>query len=260
MGRHIEGDFFFSYNSSRDKGNPRNNSVQETRDNEGSNVSSNTEDSDISSITLAPGQILHGTSFKTPQDLRSLVALRRHWLLESFDGHSGTHSTLPELSLTAKDVTRLRMAWRALESINLIERWKMSSAFTQRCKDRPGLHEISSLPIAIGFTTVALVYGGLHALAWFAHFDTSTEQLLWRISACVVMGGFPVFLALLKASDRLSNRYYINAVFRYTALFVLLAYALSRAYLVVECFINLSHLPAGVYDIPQWATYFPHIS
>ena len=41
---------------------------------------------------------------------------------------------------------------------------------------------------------------------------------------------------------------------------LLAAYALARAYLVVECFINLSHLSAGVYDVPNWAAYFPHMS
>lgn len=138
--------------------------------------------------------------------------------------------------------------------------YHISGALNQRCKNWPDIDDMSELPIAIGFTTVALVYGGLHALAWFAHFDSPTEQLLWRISACVVMGAFPVFLALLKAAIYLPNGYYIDTVIEYAAYFVLLPYVLARAFLVVECFINLSHLPAGVYDVPQWATYFPHIS
>ena len=149
------------------------------------------------------------------------------------------------------------MAWHAQK---LMETYQISSALTQRCKDWPNIDDILELPIAIGFTTVALVYGGLHALAWLAHFDSPTEQLLWRISACVVMCGFPVLLALLKNFDHLSTGYYIDRVIEYAAYFVLLSYVLARAYLVVECFINLSHLPAGVYDVPQWATYFPHIS
>lgn len=38
------------------------------------------------------------------------------------------------------------------------------------------------------------------------------------------------------------------------------AYVLARAYLVVECFINVSHLPAGAYKVPSWTAYFPHIA
>lgn len=30
---------------------------------------------------------------------------------------------------------------------------------------------------------------------------------------------------------------------------LLLAYIVARAYLVIECFIDLSHLPAEVYDV-----------
>ena len=41
---------------------------------------------------------------------------------------------------------------------------------------------------------------------------------------------------------------------------LLVAFMLARAYLVVECFINLSQLPAGVYDMPNWSAYFPHIA
>ena len=42
-------------------------------------------------------------------------------------------------------------------------------------------------------------------------------------------------------------------------LIVFVAYLLARAYLVIESFINLSQLPAGVYDMPNWSAYFPHI-
>lgn len=190
-------------------------------------------------------------------NLRNIVAHKANYLLQSYDSYSGSHPTLPELTLTAEDVTRYRMAWRARK---LIGTYQISGAITQRCKDWPDMDDILELPIAIGFTTVALVYGGIHALAWLAHFDSSTEQLLWRVSACAVMGGFPVSLTLLEAYERLSHKYYGDTVFYYGAYFVLLLYVLARAYLVVESFINLSHLPAGAYDVPQWATYFPHIS
>jgi hypothetical protein len=40
----------------------------------------------------------------------------------------------------------------------------------------------------------------------------------------------------------------------------MLAYLLARGYLVVDSVVNLWHLPAGVYDTPNWSIYFPHIS
>ncbi|KAK0647995.1 hypothetical protein B0T16DRAFT_407565 [Cercophora newfieldiana] len=36
-------------------------------------------------------------------------------------------------------------------------------------------------------------------------------------------------------------------------------YLLARVYLVVESFINLSHLPKSAYEMPAWSLYVPHI-
>jgi hypothetical protein len=40
----------------------------------------------------------------------------------------------------------------------------------------------------------------------------------------------------------------------------ILFYTVARVYLVVECFINIAHLPDGAYQVPRWAQYVPHIS
>jgi hypothetical protein len=37
-----------------------------------------------------------------------------------------------------------------------------------------------------------------------------------------------------------------------------LAYAAARIYLVVECFINIAHLPEAVFQEPNWSQYIPH--
>lgn len=42
--------------------------------------------------------------------------------------------------------------------------------------------------------------------------------------------------------------------------FAPLVYVLARAYLIVECFVALSNSPVGIYDVPAWSSYFPHIS
>ena len=188
--------------------------------------------------------------------------------MESFSRCKDSYPPLPNISLTSQDVTRWKMAWRVIEygrNYNLYER-TYRNLIVQRCKDWPRLEENPEPPIALGFGAVALIYGGLHALAWFAHFDSTTEQLLWRISACVVMGGVPVILALIDLTenhlDHLSHDVFLSLgrILIGLVLLVLLAYVLARGYLVVECFINLSHLPAEVYDVPTWSTYFPHIS
>ena len=153
-------------------------------------------------------------------------------------------------------------------------------SFVHRCQNRPDIDEFSTnLSLGLNFSAAAFIYGGLHALAWFAHFDSSTEQLLWRISACVVMGMLPVIIGLYSFSWRLfvwettyRTQKKLEKVIESRSLsliedladimtyILMLAYVLARAYLVVECFINIAHLPAGVYDVPTWSAYFPHIS
>ncbi len=158
------------------------------------------------------------------------------------------------------------MAWRAHQ---VFKRRRLPKILVRRCNDWPDMENIFDEPlIAFGFSAGALIYGGLHALAWFAHFDSSTEQLLWRTSACVIMGGLPVIWILSRRLDDKSftdlSKWVLNGLIHLSTLvpsvLVLLAYILARGYLVVECFINLSHLPAEVYEVPRWSAYFPHIS
>jgi hypothetical protein len=139
----------------------------------------------------------------------------------------------------------------------------------------------------------SLIYGGLHLLAWSASFPTRAEVLLWRISGLTIAGSgllFPIryFVGLVSDSsiqepwhiltflsvpqkyrvmiDDIKNKIPLDirdagslvgwAIF---VAFISL-YLLSRTYLVVECFINIPHLPPSVYKVPNWSQYMPHIT
>ena len=215
-----------------------------------------TKDNDTDSITLAPGEFLAGTLFKAPTPEDRMLAWR--WLVKD------KHPSFPKIRLSGQDITRWKMAWRAIQAFKVHcsddTQIRIGNAITSRCGDWPDTEDIfKEFSTALGFSAAAFIYGGLHALAWFAHFESSTQQLLWRISASVVMSGVPVMYALAKVPQR-SWWYLPWQMARLNRLLVLLAYTLARAYLVIECFINLSRLPAGVYDVPSWAAYFPHIS
>lgn len=218
---------------------------------------------------------------------------------------SVAQDTTVTIEFTPRDVTRWRMAWREIQKnptmdpdqdsywdprYNFIQRY-----FVKRSKDWPDTNDMVEPPIALAFSATALIYGGLHALAWHAYFKSPTEQLLWRISACVVMGGMPLILLAFKFEDRIESffknllwfiykhlythidhspewlrfsayalaraaKYLFDYIYDKPKWLLFSAYALARAYLVVECFISLAHLPAEVYDVPSWASYFPHIS
>lgn len=238
----------------QDNGNDEPSSKQEER---------NDRENRTGSTTLAPGQYLQGTGFKA-WELKNLIESSESLAsaLESFESYEGPHPSLPNISVTSQDITRWKMAWRAIQAFErgygspFLLRYKQ--LIVQRCENWPSVKNISEeLLTALTFSVAALIYGGLHSLAWYANFDSFDEQLVWRISACVVMGGTPVIWVLFNFTDNYLN---LSLFGFFASGSVFLAYVLARGYLVVECFINLSHLPAEVYDVPIWSTYFPHIS
>ncbi|KAI4115615.1 MAG: hypothetical protein LQ345_003831 [Seirophora villosa] len=213
------------------------------------------EDNGQDLIRVGPGQVILGTYLKTKtaQELKDLVGDKSAYL-----------PVIPELRLTKEDVTRLKMASAASDAgVERPKEWE-EIKFSRRCPNSDYGEENRGV-IFLVLTVMSLIYGGLHALAWFANFNSTTEQLLWRISSCVVMGGLPIFYVLIiEKDDGFEKGFYkfIGIVLNSEILFVLIAiaYILARAYLVVECFIQLSHMPAGVYDVPEWSAYFPHLS
>ena len=235
--------------------------------------------------TVALGQVVPGTGFQ----LGNLHDIWYEWHSHTFGLRKLRYIELEtisrprqvEISFTARDIKRWKMAWRAVQVCR--ERLRDSQLVHNRYnnmpfpkylfrqhQDWPSIDDIVEKPVALGFSVAGFIYGGLHALAWSAHFQSSIEQLLWRISACIVIGGFPTFILLILILDLIDKTRPQSLLkkrildFSYGVVFiqmliVLVAYMLARAYLVIGSFINLSQLPAGVYDMPNWSAYFPHI-
>ena len=176
------------------------------------------EDNETNRVTLAPGDYLVGTLFKAPvpedEPYFGFDFRRKTWIKWYKKLQSLAEVKLPEIRLSSRDVTRWKMAWRAIQAFTLSKHPLLAygsigpDAITLRCKDWPEM-DFDQFSVALGFSAAAFIYGSLHALAWFAHFDSLTEQFLWRISACLVMGGIPVFLVLggvfLKSDDYVSS-------------------------------------------------------
>lgn len=128
------------------------------------------------------------------------------------------------------------------------------------------------IPQLVAMSVAALVYGGLHLLAWNAPFRAPVYGLLWKISGIttVSLGVFPLLALLNKTgSDSwpgLSQQRWLSAclemimVIVYTGAWLFgLLYAFSRVYLVVESFLSLAYLPDSVCATPNFLLYFPHI-
>jgi hypothetical protein len=144
-----------------------------------------------------------------------------------------------------------------------------------------------------GLLLAGSLYGGIHLFAWNGPFPSGTERLLWRISCLIIASPVGVVLLLLAVAgvaiaiyvvlsllneimpiERMFSWLYIP-IFDYlesetgsmifgsviVVIITLLAlvYAAARMYLVVECFINIAHLPEAVFKEPNWSQYIPHV-
>ena len=195
---------------------------------------------------------------------------------------------LPRVTLHDQDVRRWQWAWGA--PLHWGERsWRERSKHWP-AGDRqfylprllfpesniwPKLHEFERPSLAISFSFASASYGALHALAWSAASPTKAEKYLWRMSVCTLTCGLPLFLfsycllspgrrrhrlqtRLLGAGTWKCLRYLMDH--KRPVRLMLFIYFLARIYLVVECFVNLFHLPAAVFQTPNWSVYCPHIS
>lgn len=237
---------------------------------------------------LKPGQrdLATGIRLKGPEEVRDWV-----------NSDSEYTAPVPQLSYTQQDINRWKMAGRACATFVRddlpTDTTDIFAAFVRRRGDFRFIY-VSEASVAVGLGVVAMIYGGIHAFAWLAYFRSTTEQLLWRVSTCIVTGGIPVMYAIVTITDWhyghksspeqgdmveevfwLVRRIVTIADLRRergdkgliililgSILFwtVVLLYVLARVYLIGECFIQLTHMPADVYKVPQWSAYFPHIS
>jgi len=112
---------------------------------------------------------------------------------------------------------------------------------------------------------VAVIFGGIHCVAWSFYFPTLQEKLAWQISAASV-AGLPiliwVFTVLLSAgvnipSDNWQN--ISNSVFAFMVLAALTSYVIARIVLLVLPCIALRELNLAALVEIQWAAFLPHI-
>ena len=184
---------------------------------------------------------------------------------ERFDGARSCN--LPKVDLQELDLKRWTMASEAPRFTSEKEESKSKhfgslyeTTLVRKCEEWPWreAHRATKPLFRLGVSVAGVVYGGLHTLAWSATFDSDYQRLLWRVSSCVVMGGYPafIFIILLRKTCGKSSEILATLMLWVIATF----YVLARGYLVVECFINLFNLPIGVYKVPRWTAYVPHIS
>lgn len=115
--------------------------------------------------------------------------------------NSSTHYLPAVFNLTPLDVQRWRLAREAMDQYELEKpHTNLDLVTIKPIPETTDLEEDDSAKhiniwALLGLTFLAVGYGGLHALAWNAHFPTHRELILWRISVLVI--AIPAALLLL---------------------------------------------------------------
>jgi hypothetical protein len=129
-----------------------------------------------------------------------------------------------------------------------------------------------------GVTFAGACYGGLHLVAWASAFPSRAEAMMWRaasvtilatgpwcafITACMI-GSRWTFKLLkspkLQATSKIVHcliKVLINVFLVALVFLSLLWYVLCRAFIVVECFVLLAHIPETALHVPAWTAYVP---
>ena len=113
----------------------------------------------------------------------------------------------------------------------------------------------------------SMCYGGLHMLVWQSGVlkKTGAAGVYWKLSCLLLMALGPFALAVwgsLKmwrgADAHLRLNQTMSIAFGVFGVVALLAYIMSRIYLIVEIVIVIPFMDPGVYQEPSFPSYWPH--
>jgi hypothetical protein len=106
----------------------------------------------------------------------------------------------------------------------------------------------------LGAIFMALVFGGIHLIAWSFAFPSHIERLLWRISSLAITA-VPLAFTL---TGLIYAAYFDNSLPWSTHLPLLLLYVFSRVDLLVLSLTTLRSLPPSALQTVKWTTFLPH--
>jgi hypothetical protein len=120
-----------------------------------------------------------------------------------------------------------------------------------------------------GITFASACYGGLHLIAWTSAFPSHAALVMWRAASVTLLATGPfcvAFAALVACSEWLYHhmpgwtfdvKEMVFLMIMCLVGFSLMWYTVCRAFIVVECFILLAHIPESALRVPTWAAYIP---
>ncbi|KAK7022777.1 hypothetical protein VNI00_016948 [Paramarasmius palmivorus] len=153
----------------------------------------------------------------------------------------------------------LQIIWHAIVVLNRI----LLDTGIDRNLAIPISSQLEDIPPLLHITVyvIGTIFGAIHCIPWSFQFPTTTEQLLWRISA-VALATAPMGMGFLhwyweECFGQVSD--FLDAVVVIFMLAFFLANAIFRTTLIVIAFTTLRDLPLSAYQTVEWTTLIPHI-
>lgn len=112
---------------------------------------------------------------------------------------------------------------------------------------------------------IAVIFGGIHCVAWSFDFLSHIEPLSWRIASIAITSA-PVFVFMVplvvyiqRSNDKPILVWVVVMPVRVIGGIGCVVYVISRLLLLVLPFIALRSLPVEAYQTVQWTTFIPHV-
>jgi hypothetical protein len=109
--------------------------------------------------------------------------------------------------------------------------------------------------VELGILFASLFYAGIHLVAWQHEFRTTTEALLWKISGLTIGVGGPLFILERRVTV---FSWFWDILSLIAVIGLIIVYAASRVYIIVESFLDVAHLPDSAFQVARWSQYFWH--
>ena len=170
-----------------------------------------------------------------------------------------------ELLRLASMAVKKYKSYTEIQNIAKGKSWKNFMAI--RMHNWPQVDHPDGKFVILAYSLAGFFYGAIHLAVWNRPFRSHTEELLWKISSLCVLSS--VLTPILFGLSWMTSFYFgsfhnrVKSALEWIgihgfALFALF-YVLCRTFLIVECFLDVFHLPDSAFEVPQWSQYFPHI-
>ena len=172
------------------------------------------------------------------------------WLEKPQDVGFATEITDADFSLVKKK-TRERRRKSHSHSSHSLRGWKSQlpnlKSRKYRFKDK--------VYLGITWSITAVIFGGLHLLAWNYDFPTAEETMMWRCSCIAIMVLPPLFYVwVIIRHVEFDGSNSIDFI----GIFITFAYLVARTYNLLEVFFSLRSTPPALYQAVNWPNWLPH--